>query len=175
MTDMDRRRRRRRRLLILALLATVGGLVVLTALDQLGKDRAGIIAASLSVVAAAAAWEAAGRASDTAEEARRTAEIMARIERERWPAEFTPKFEFTLTKEGDHAAKLLVHLARTLSAAWTPPPSGSGMTTTTTPRPSSGWGTPTRTVPPRNRSPAQVWGHSVSGPGSARPTSMVES
>ncbi|MFE5913479.1 hypothetical protein ACFQ6B_30940 [Streptomyces wedmorensis] len=111
MTDIDRRRRRRRLLLVLALLATVSGLVVLIALDQLGKDRAGVIAAFLSVAAAAAAWEATGRASDTAEEARRTAEIVARIERDRWLAELTPKFEFTLTKQGDRAAKLLVHLA----------------------------------------------------------------
>ncbi|MFE5969635.1 hypothetical protein [Streptomyces sp. NPDC056463] len=111
MTDIDRRRQRRRLLLVLALLATVSGLVVLTALDQLGKDRAGVIAAFLSVAAAAAAWEATGRASDTAEEARRTAEIVARIERDRWLAELTPQFEFTLTKEGDRAAKLLVHLA----------------------------------------------------------------
>ncbi|MGW0316071.1 hypothetical protein [Streptomyces flavidovirens] len=111
MTDIDRRRRRRRLLLVLALLATVSGLVVLTALGQLGKDRAGVIAAFLSVAAAAAAWEATGRASDTAEEARRTAEIMARIERDRWLSELTPQFEFTLTKEGDRSAKLLVHLA----------------------------------------------------------------
>ncbi|WP_432060956.1 hypothetical protein [Streptomyces sp. S1] len=111
MTDIDRRRRRRRLLLVLALLATVSGLVVLTALDQLGKDRAGVIAAFLSVAAAAAAWEATGRASDTAEEARRTAETVARIERARWLAELTPQFEFTLTEEGDRAAKLLVHLA----------------------------------------------------------------
>ncbi|GGV99376.1 hypothetical protein GCM10010230_25350 [Streptomyces narbonensis] len=96
---------------MLALVSTVAGLVALTALDQLGKDRAGIIAAFLSVVAAAAAWEATGRASDTAEEARRTAEIVARIERDRWLAELTPVFEFTLTKEGDQAAKLLMHLA----------------------------------------------------------------
>ncbi|MGA4800507.1 hypothetical protein [Streptomyces lavendulocolor] len=111
MTDIDRRRRRRRLLLILSLLATVSGLVVLTVLNQLGKDRAGVIAAFLSVLAAAAAWEATGRASDTAEEARRTAEIVARIERDRWLAELTPQFEFTLTREGDRAAKLLVHLA----------------------------------------------------------------
>ncbi|XUM00249.1 hypothetical protein ACQ86F_25395 [Streptomyces venezuelae ATCC 10712] len=111
MTDIDRRRRSRRLLLVLALLATVSGLVVLTALDQLGSDRAGVIAAFLSLAAAAAAWEATGRASDTAEEARRTAEIVARIERHRWLAELTPQFEFTLTKEGDRAAKLLVHLA----------------------------------------------------------------
>ncbi|MEU7021888.1 hypothetical protein ABZ990_14675 [Streptomyces sp. NPDC046203] len=111
MTDIDRLRRRRRLLLVLALLATVIGLVVLNLLDQLGKDRAGLIAAFLSVVAAAAAWEATGRASDTAEDARRTAEIVARIERERWLAELTPKFEFALTGEGDRAARLLVHLA----------------------------------------------------------------
>ncbi|MFD8209656.1 hypothetical protein ACFV2S_25070 [Streptomyces sp. NPDC059695] len=111
MTDIDRRRRRRRLLLVLALLATVSGLVVLTARNELGTDRASAIAALLSVVAAAAAWEATGRASDTAEEARRTAEIVARIERDRWHAELTPQFKFTLTKEGDRAAKLLVHLA----------------------------------------------------------------
>ncbi|MFJ3100397.1 hypothetical protein [Streptomyces sp. NPDC086835] len=111
MTDIDRRRRRRRLLLVLAFIATVGGVVLLTALDQLGKDRAALVAAFLSVVAAAAAWEATGRASDTAEEARKTAEVVARIERDRWLAELTPQFEFTLTKEGDHAAKLLVHLA----------------------------------------------------------------
>ncbi|MFD6936250.1 hypothetical protein ACFWAP_08875 [Streptomyces goshikiensis] len=111
MTDIDRRRRRRRLLLVLALVATVAALVVLTVLGQLSKDRAGVIAAFLSVVAAAAAWEATGRASDTAEQARRTAEIVARIERDRWLSELTPQFEFTLTKEGDQAAKLLIHLA----------------------------------------------------------------
>ncbi|MEV7279752.1 hypothetical protein [Streptomyces sp. NPDC093111] len=111
MTDIDRRRQRRRLLLVLALLATVSGLVVLIAQNQLGADRASAIAALLSVAAAAASWEATGRASDTAEEARRTAEIVARIERDRWLAELTPQFKFTLTKEGDRAAKLLVHLA----------------------------------------------------------------
>ncbi|MFE7076898.1 hypothetical protein ACFU96_43085 [Streptomyces sp. NPDC057620] len=110
MTDTDRRRRRRL-LLVLALLATVSGLVVLIALDRLDEGRASVIAAFLGVAAAAAAWEATGRASDTAEESRRTAEIMARIERDRWLSELTPQFEFTLTKEGDTAAKLLVHLA----------------------------------------------------------------
>ncbi|WP_138906129.1 hypothetical protein [Streptomyces chryseus] len=111
MTDIDRRRRHRRLLLVLAFIATVGGVVLLTALDQLGKDRAALVAAFLSVVAAAAAWEATGRASDTAEQARKAAEVVARIERDRWLAELSPQFEFTLTKEGDQAARLLVHLA----------------------------------------------------------------
>ncbi|MEU0664147.1 hypothetical protein [Streptomyces lavendulocolor] len=175
MTDIDRRRRRRRLLLVLAFIATVGGVVLLTALDQLGKDRAALVAAFLSVVAIAAAWEATGRASDTAEEARKTAQVVARIERDRWLAELTPQFEFTLTKEGDHAAKLLVHLAgpdalgRLDSVR-----SGSVMTTTTTPPPNNAWASSAPTAPRRSRSRHTSGARSASGPAWTRPTTTDE-
>ncbi|MFE6072105.1 hypothetical protein [Streptomyces sp. NPDC056525] len=113
MTEIDQRRRRRRLLLVVALLLTATGLAVLSALDKLDQERAGLIATFLSVIAAAAAWEATGRASDTAEEARRTADTVGRIERERWLAEQTPQFEFTLAPAGEGStwSKFLVHLA----------------------------------------------------------------
>ncbi|MFD3996114.1 DUF4231 domain-containing protein [Streptomyces sp. NPDC058583] len=111
MVDIQRRRRHRLRLLALGLVVTVAGLVTLQVLGHLDKDRAGLAVAVLGAVAAWAAWEATGRASDTAEAARRTAETLARIERARWLTEQTPQFDFVLTSEGDRGAKLRIHLA----------------------------------------------------------------
>lgn len=59
--------------------------------------------AALSAVAAAGSWRAAQRANVTTK-------TVARIERDRWHSELTPKFRLTLTDSGFGHAKLVVHL-----------------------------------------------------------------
>ncbi|MGW6414370.1 hypothetical protein [Streptomyces sp. NPDC055055] len=111
MTDIARRRRHRLRLLSLGLVVTVAALVALELLGYMDKDRAGLAVAVLGTVAAWTSWEATGRASDTAEAARGTADAIARIEHARWLYERTPQFDFTLVPVGDRGAKLRIHLA----------------------------------------------------------------
>ncbi|MCX4450730.1 hypothetical protein [Streptomyces sp. NBC_01789] len=60
--------------------------------------------AGLSAVAAAGAWFAAHRAN-------RTADTVARIEKERWHADLTPQFKLDLAEVGNGQALLDVHLS----------------------------------------------------------------
>ncbi|WP_327335825.1 hypothetical protein OG384_04125 [Streptomyces sp. NBC_01324] len=66
-------------------------------------DIAAYSTAGFSAVAAGGAWFAAHRAN-------RTANAVARIEKERWQAELTPQFEFDLTETGNGHALLDVRL-----------------------------------------------------------------
>ena len=67
-------------------------------------DIATFSTAALSAVATAGAWLAAHRSA-------KTAEVLTRIERERWHAELTPQFDLALTETGNGQALLSVHLS----------------------------------------------------------------
>lgn len=67
-------------------------------------DIATFSTAGFSAVAAGGAWFAARRAN-------RTANAVARIEKERWHAELTPRFELDLAETGNGQALLDIHLA----------------------------------------------------------------
>ncbi|MET7622656.1 hypothetical protein [Streptomyces sp. NPDC005408] len=111
MTEMETRRRRRRLLIALSAVAVLALLAGAAWAGWLDKDRASVIAAFLSVIAAAASWEATGRASDTAEEARRTAEIVARIESDRWHHEITPEVNIKVNPAGYEGNTAYMHVA----------------------------------------------------------------
>ncbi|MFF2475062.1 hypothetical protein [Streptomyces sp. NPDC058066] len=64
----------------------------------------GGITAVFSAAAAGGSWQAARRAN-------RTADAVARIERERWHADLTPQFDLDLTETGNGQALLTVHLS----------------------------------------------------------------
>lgn len=66
-------------------------------------DIATYITAGAGVVAAFGAWRAADRSA-------KTADAVARIERERWHADLTPQFAIELTETGNGQALLNVHL-----------------------------------------------------------------
>lgn len=107
------RERRWRRILSIygfALIVAIG-LVVIDRHGWLTAERASVIAAFLSVIAGAAAWEATGRASDSAEEARKTADIVARIESDRWHHEITPQIDITIHEGGLGTGKAHMHVA----------------------------------------------------------------
>lgn len=63
----------------------------------------GVMAAGASAVAAFVAWRTSVKANETAE-------AVARIERERWHAERSPRFDIGLQESGGGHARLTVHL-----------------------------------------------------------------
>lgn len=70
-----------------------------------------IATAVLSAVAATGSWMAARRANATSQEAHRTADAVAGIEKERWQADLTPDFELDIVTTGSNAPLLVLHLA----------------------------------------------------------------
>lgn len=80
--------------------ATVAAFVLLALLavlavqqDWVTGDTAAMTIAAASLIAALFAWDTTGRAADIADQSHRTAEAVAKIERDRWHAEQTPEFE----------------------------------------------------------------------------------
>ena len=78
---------------VLSAVAALGAVKV----DWLSGDQLAALTAVASVATAVASWAATSRASDTADQARRTAEAVASIERDRWHAELTPQVDVSIT------------------------------------------------------------------------------
>ncbi|MFD7861885.1 hypothetical protein [Streptomyces sp. NPDC059783] len=105
------RNKKRHIWILISALVVAAATAVAARRGWLDADRAGVLTAFLSLVAAVAAWVTSARASDTAEQASEIAEVVARIERDRWHHEITPQLDITIHEGGPGTGKAHMHVA----------------------------------------------------------------